>query len=154
MGISEHIMSERGIDITTAQRKLILDLLGKHLPNTSAWAYGSRVTWKARPQSDLDMVVFATPEKAHAVANLKEAFEESDLPFRVDLFAWYEVPEQFQKNIMAEHVVLVEQQVVALGENPLTFGICAKKSVTLFVPKTFLKYHILAWNILNKTPCI
>ncbi len=120
-------MSERGIDITTAQRKLILDLLGKHLPNTSAWAYGSRVTWKARPQSDLDMVVFATPEKAHAVANLKEAFEESDLPFRVDLFAWYEVPEQFQKNIMAEHVVLVEQQVVALGENPLTFGICAQE---------------------------
>ncbi len=103
-------MSERGIDITTAQRKIILDLIGKHLPNTSAWAYGSRVTWKARPQSDLDMVVFATPEQAHAVANLKEAFEESDLPFRVDLFAWHEVPEQFQKNIMAEHVVLVEKR--------------------------------------------
>ena len=95
-------MSESGIDITTAQRKLILDLLGKYLPNTSAWAYGSRVTWKARPQSDLDMVVFATPEQAHAVAKLKEAFEESDLPFRVDLFAWHEVPEQFQKNIMAD----------------------------------------------------
>ena len=103
-------MSESGIDITTAQRKLILDLLGKYLPNTSAWAYGSRVTWKARPQSDLDMVVFATPEQAHAVAKLKEAFEESDLPFRVDLFAWHEVPEQFQKNIMAEHVLLVEKR--------------------------------------------
>ena len=124
MGISEYTMSECGIDITTAQRKLVLTLLGKHLPNTSAWAYGSRVTWKARPQSDLDMVVFAIPEQAHAVANLKEAFEESDLPFRVDLFAWHEVPEQFQNNIMAEHVVLVErrEQVAPEGWQVTTVG--------------------------------
>ena len=109
-------MTEQPIDITPAQRKLILDLLARHLPNTTAWAYGSRVTWKARPQSDLDMVVFAEPVQALAVANLKEALEESDLPFRVDLFVWHEVPEQFRKNIEAEHVVLVERQVHKVPE--------------------------------------
>ena len=98
---------DRPIDITTDQRKTVLALLASHLPNTTAWVYGSRVKWTARPESDLDLVVFAAPEQTGRGSNLREAFEESDLPFRVDLFVWDEVPEQFRKQIEAEHVVLV-----------------------------------------------
>ena len=47
------------IDITAEQRKTVLALLARHLPNTTAWVYGSRVKWTARPESDLDLVVFA-----------------------------------------------------------------------------------------------
>ena len=100
----------QAIDITTNQRKAILVLLGKYLPNTTAWVYGSRVKWTSRQQSDLDMVVFATPEQHRMVSNLKEAFEESNLPFRVDLFLWDEIPEKFHKEIEGEHVVLVERK--------------------------------------------
>ena len=99
---------DRPIDITAGQRKTILALLQRHLPGTAAWVYGSRATWTSRPQSDLDLVVFATPEQRRGVGNLREAFEESDLPFRVDLFVWDEVPETFRKEIETEHVVLVE----------------------------------------------
>ncbi|MCE2485465.1 MAG: nucleotidyltransferase domain-containing protein, partial [Desulfurellaceae bacterium] len=98
------------IDITAAQRKIILALLRKHLPNTTAWVYGSRATWNARPQSDLDMVVFTTPAQERGVSALRDAFEESALPFRVDLFVWDAVPESFHKQIEAEHVVLVEKE--------------------------------------------
>ena len=86
------------IDITAEQRKTVLALLARHLPNTTAWVYGSRVKWTSRPQSDLDLVVFATPEQAGRVSDLREAFEESNLPFRVDLFVWDEVPEQFRNH--------------------------------------------------------
>ena len=99
---------DRAIDITVKQRKIVTDLLERHLPDTAAWIYGSRVKWTARPQSDLDMVVFATPEQNGRVSDLREAFEESNLPFRVDLFVWDAVPEQFRKQIKSEHVVLVE----------------------------------------------
>ena len=99
---------DRPIDITAGLRKTILALLQRHLPGTAAWVYGSRATWTSRPQSDLDLVVFATPEQRRGVGNLREAFEESDLPFRVDLFVWDEVPETFRKEIETEHVVLVE----------------------------------------------
>ena len=102
------------IDISTDQRKTILELLGRYLPNTTAWVYGSRVKWTSRPQSDLDMVVFATPEQHHKVSDLREAFEESNLPFRVDLFVWDEVPEQFCKEIEVEHVVLVEKEAIGI----------------------------------------
>ena len=95
----------RTIDITSEQRKTLLALLARHLPDTTVWVYGSRVQWNARSQSDLDMVVFATPEQNGRVSALREAFEESNLPFRVDLFVWDNVPEQFRKHIEAEHVV-------------------------------------------------
>ena len=96
---------EPAIDITTEQRKTVLALLEKHLPNTTAWVYGSRAKWTARPQSDLDMVVFATPEQNSQVFDLREAFEESNLPFRVDLFVWDDMPERFQKRIKQDYVV-------------------------------------------------
>ena len=55
-------------------------------------------------------MVFAAPEQERRVSELREAFEESNLPFRVDLFVWDSVPEQFHKQIEADHVVLVERQ--------------------------------------------
>ena len=97
---------DQAIDITAEQRKLLLELLERHLPNTAAWVYGSRAKWTSRPQSDLDLVVFATPDQDGQVAGLREAFEESNLPFRVDLFVWDTVPEQFRKHIKRDHVVV------------------------------------------------
>lgn len=101
---------DRPIDITAEQRKTLLALLRQHLPGTTAWVYGSRVKWTARPESDLDLVVFATPAQEHRVSDLRDAFEESSLPFRVDLFAWDGIPEQFRERIEREHVVLVEKE--------------------------------------------
>ena len=115
---------DQPIDITAEQCKTILALLEKYLPNTAAWAYGSRVSWTSRPQSDLDMVVFATPEQNDQVADLREAFEESDLPFRVDLFAWDAVPEEFRKRIEAEHVVLAEADESGGDWREVTLGDC------------------------------
>ena len=118
------------IDITAEQRKTVLALLARHLPNTTAWVYGSRVKWTSSPESDLDLVVFAKPEQERRVSDLREAFEESNLPFRVDLFVWDEVPEQFRKTIEAEHVVLVEREepgVVGEGWVLLRLGdVCTK----------------------------
>ena len=85
------------IDVTAEQRRTILALLNRHLPDTAVWAYGSRVKGTSRPASDLDLVVFARPEQRAQVAELREAFEESDLPFPVDLFVWDEVPESFRE---------------------------------------------------------
>lgn len=98
------------IDVTADQRRLILDLLEKYLPNVMVWVYGSRVKGTTRKHSDLDMVVFTSQGQKMHVADLKEALEESNLPFRVDLFCWDEVPERFREAIQKEHVVLVGAQ--------------------------------------------
>ncbi len=90
---------------------LVRELISDHLPGVEVWAYGSRVTGTARPWSDLDLVVFAQPEQQRAVAELREAFEESDLPFRVDLFVWGDIPESFRDNIRKRHLVLVPKAI-------------------------------------------
>lgn len=94
------------IDITTAQRKTILSLLERYLPDVEVWVYGSRANWTTKPASDLDMVVFTKPEQSLNVFELRESFEDSNLPFRVDLFVWDDIPESFKANIKRQHVVL------------------------------------------------
>ncbi len=94
------------IDLSISQREEITTLLKSYLPNTEVWAYGSRVKFTSHSNSDLDIVVFASAEQRMDVFKLKEAFEESTLSFRVDLFIWDEVPEQFRQNIQEERVVL------------------------------------------------
>lgn len=47
--------------------------------------YGSRAIGRARPSSDLDLAL-DPPISARTLYDLMDAFEESDLPIRVDLF--------------------------------------------------------------------
>ena len=98
---------DAAIDVTPEERQTVLALLQRHLPGTAAWVYGSRAKWTSTPTSDLDLVVFATPEQRPQVGDLREALEESNLPFRVDLFVWDDVPESFRRGIEADKAPLV-----------------------------------------------
>jgi type I restriction enzyme S subunit len=96
------------INISSEQRKLLLDLVRQYIPRVEVWAYGSRVKWTARPNSDLDLVAFAAEDEHTKVAELKDALAESDLPFLVDLHIWDAVPERFHETIRKDHVILQE----------------------------------------------
>ena len=100
------------IDLAPEHRETVLALLRKHLPGAAAWAYGSRTQWTAKLHSDLDLAVFPAPRQARAVADLREAFEESNLPFRVDLFVWDEIPAEFHARIESTHVPLAQGDTV------------------------------------------
>ena len=106
------------LDITPGQQTLLMQLLQQFLPNIGVWAFGSRVKGNARPTSDLDLVVFANPLQRSQVFALQEALEESNLPFRVDLLIWDEIPESFKTNI--------QRQYIELGSTPDVSGIPAR----------------------------
>ena len=95
------------LDMTEEQFAEVMRLLAFHLPSVEVWAYGSRATFKAKPHSDLDLVAFSTKEQRENIYDLREAFEESILPFRVDLFVWDDIPDHFKGNILSERVVLL-----------------------------------------------
>ena len=88
------------------QLRLVLDLTSAHLPGTEIWAYGSRVRGNNRRYSDLDLVTFLNPDQRALAEDLREAFEESDLPIRVDLFLWDDLPDSFKTQISKEYSVL------------------------------------------------
>jgi len=98
------------IDITSEQRKTLVDLVRQYIPGVAVWAYGSRVKWTARPNSDLDLVAFTAPAQNQLVSELKNALAESELPFLVDLHVWDEIPERFRQIIRGEYVVIQEQK--------------------------------------------
>ena len=93
------------IAITNEQRKMLTDFLRQYIPGVAVWAYGSRVKGTARKNSDLDLVAFATTEQRPAVSELKEALDESNLPFLVDIHVWDEIPESFREIIRSEYLV-------------------------------------------------
>lgn len=96
----------REIILPTEQLQLVLSLTQLNLPGVEVWAYGSRVRGNPRRYSDLDLVAFAGPAQSSQANNLREALEESDLPIRVDLFLWNELPESFHAQIRKEYAVL------------------------------------------------
>lgn len=99
-----------GIDLRADEHREVARLLQRYLPDTEVWTYGSRVKGAARPASDLDLVTFASVGQKEAVSRLREAFDESALPFRVDLFVWDKVPKEFRKNIEEARVVVQKEK--------------------------------------------
>lgn len=96
------------IDIKPEYLEIIKLILEKHVPNKTVWAYGSRITGKSKPQSDLDIVVFDTD--TNEIVNLKDAFAESDLPFTVDVMDWGKIPDTFKENIRKKNIILSAKQ--------------------------------------------
>ena len=93
------------IDLADDHRKAIVALIDQYLPDTTIWAFGSRVNWTSNPKSDLDLVVFASEAQRHLVGYLREEFEESDLPFRIDFLIWNQLSADFQDEIRNSCVV-------------------------------------------------
>ena len=117
---------ERLIDVENRHLRLLRELLSAYLTNKTVWAYGSRVKWKASPVSDLDLVVWGAT--GLEVANAKDAFVESDLPFTVQLLVWEDIPEDFKENIRKKYVVLQEGNKIPKGWREVRLGEVAELS--------------------------
>ena len=97
----------RPIDIGPANLETIRRILCEHTPGLEVRVFGSRVSWTARATSDLDLALMTDePLTVARVADLRAAFTESDLPFRVDIVDWASTSETFRKVIEKDHVVL------------------------------------------------
>ena len=104
------------IDVNPNQLETVTRILAGHVPDREVRAFGSRVTWMAKDYSDLDLVVVG--ERAldlDALSRLKEAFEESDLPFRVDVLDWHAIGPAFQKVIEKKYEVVQKSKKKGSG---------------------------------------
>lgn len=84
------------IDITPEERAIVLRILNEIVPDREVQAFGSRVTGKTKPFSDLDLSIMGDqPLPLETRARLEEAFSESDLPWKVDVLDWALMDEGF-----------------------------------------------------------
>ena len=100
-------MNNNPLDLQPRHEAIVRDILRRFVPDRNVWVFGSRVTGKARRYSDLDLAVIGDrPLPPLTLRALKEAFEESDLPFRVDTLDWADTDLSFREIIEASRVPL------------------------------------------------
>ena len=97
------------IDLNPHHLETVRRILAEHVPACEVRAFGSRATWTAKDYSDLDLaIVGAGPLHRGALGRLKDAFEDSDLPIRVDVLDWHAISESF-RNAIAQDCVVVQE---------------------------------------------
>ena len=73
------------VTLTPPQLAIVTDIVRAHLGEHAVKVFGSRATGTAKPFSDLDLLVLGEPLTAQQRGAADEAFDESALPFRVDI---------------------------------------------------------------------
>ncbi|MBI5448402.1 MAG: nucleotidyltransferase domain-containing protein [Gammaproteobacteria bacterium] len=88
--------------------KIVQAILRKHLPcDVAVWVFGSRAKGLAKKFSDLDLMLEPKHKIDRAIlSDIKEDFEYSVLPYRVDVVLMDDLTEDFKKIIESEKVTL------------------------------------------------
>ena len=90
------------LDLSDKQKKFIVNTLKSILPDARFLVFGSRVKGTATPYSDLDLAILTSdPLPLTTLSQLAEAFENSDLTFKVDLVDWHRITDEFRAHIKA-----------------------------------------------------
>jgi type I restriction enzyme S subunit len=93
------------IDISPENWQIVRDILQRYVPDREVWAFGSRAKWTAKEFSDLDIAIIGDkPLSIALTADLREAFQESALPFKVDIVDWANITPSFRQVIQAAKI--------------------------------------------------
>jgi len=95
------------VDLRPDHLEIVKRILAERVPEYQVRAFGSRARWTAKDTSDLDLVVMTdAPLGLARLADLCEAFSESDLPFRVDVLDWAATGVEFREIIEQDDAVI------------------------------------------------
>jgi predicted nucleotidyltransferase len=99
----------RAVALTPDQTRAVLAIVDRVIPGALVRVFGSRATGRARPFSDLDLL-FVQPARLtwEQRADLRERFEASELPFRVDVVEAEGLPIGMAERVAGESVALRE----------------------------------------------
>lgn len=100
------------LQLSKRELKEVQNILQLHVPAYSVWAFGSRVTGRARQYSDLDLVIMTeTPLPLADKADLTAAFDEADLKFKVDIVDWATISPEFKAMIEKDRIAMQEGSI-------------------------------------------
>lgn len=95
------------LDLAEGCQTSVRQILRQHVPDCEVRAFGSRVTGGARSYSDLDLALVGDTRLDPArVDRLREAFQASNLPIRVDVLDWHAISPSFQDVIGAKFEII------------------------------------------------
>jgi len=95
------------INLAEKHLAIVKLILSRLLPGVEIWVFGSSVTSNYKKHSDLDLLVrHAEGIDQKVMYKLMDAFEESDLPIKVDVLDWNSIDADFQEIVSKRYEVL------------------------------------------------
>lgn len=94
--------------LTDKELAIVQEILKRHIPKHTVWAFGSRVKGTTKKTADLDLAIIS--EKSLPLtqySELTDAFDESSLPFKIDIVDWAEAGPEFRQ-IIAQNKVIIQ----------------------------------------------
>lgn len=64
------------------------------------WCFGSRARGDHHKFSDLDLMIDSQQDFTRELGNLKEIFEESNLPIKIDVVQWKDFAENYKESYL------------------------------------------------------
>ncbi len=84
-------------------KKIILNIIGKHLPQAQVYLFGSRARKDNLPSSDIDIALDNYKKiDFEILSEIREALEESVIPFTVDVVDINDISKEFKDEILKD----------------------------------------------------
>ena len=96
------------VDIRPDHLEIVRGILREHLTvDVKVWVFGSRANWTTKDSSDLDLALEGENKLSHKLLGaLKDAFEDSTLPYTVDVVDLNAVSHAFKQIVKEQRVAL------------------------------------------------
>lgn len=103
-------MTSNNLMLTTHQLEIVKKILKNRVSNYTVWVFGSRVKGTSKKTADLDLAIISDkPLPQELKIDLAHDFDESLLPFKVDIVDWSETNNEF-RNIISQDKVIIQNQ--------------------------------------------
>lgn len=101
----------KNIILDKNDRIVLMNILDTCIPGCDVYVFGSRITEQVKPFSDLDLLIMSnTPLSSIQRYELAEAFDMSNLAFKVDFIEWTDISDEFKKAIQDDMVLFYKSQ--------------------------------------------
>ena len=92
--------------LSSTQLQEVKTILACHTAGRGVLAFGSRVSRAPQPAvkpfADLDLALTGLPLAATEMYLLRDAMSQSQLPFRVDICHWSDLPDSWKSQLVTE----------------------------------------------------
>ncbi len=87
-------------------KQMLIEIVSKHLPQAQIFLFGSRARKDNTPQSDIDIAIDnKTKIEPYILSQIKEALEESVIPFTIDVVDLNNISNNFKEQILKERII-------------------------------------------------
>jgi uncharacterized protein len=91
----------------------IREILQRYAFDCEVRVFGSRIHHNAKHYSDLDLALVGSRKRTlDEMGRLREAFENSDLPYRVDVLDWHAISPEFRQIIEQGYEVIQTREEI------------------------------------------